>query len=114
LLNACDVVVHASVEPEPWGLVLAEAMAAGRAVIGAAAGGPLEMIVDGQNGLLAPPGDAAALAGSMESLFRQPDLRRALGEAARKYAEQHFDRFRAAEVMCKELRRSHEAHAART
>jgi glycosyltransferase involved in cell wall biosynthesis len=114
LMNACDVVVHASVEPEPWGLVLAEAMAAGRAVIGAAAGGPLEMIANGQTGLLTPPGDAAALAGAMESLFRQPELRRALGEAARQYAEEHFDRFRAAEAMCRELRRSYESHAART
>ncbi len=114
LMNACDVVVHASVEPEPWGLVLAEAMAAGRAVIGAAAGGPLEMITDGQTGLLTPPGDAAALAGAMESLFRQPELRRALGEAAHQHAELHFDRFRAAEAMCRELRRSYEAHAART
>jgi glycosyltransferase involved in cell wall biosynthesis len=114
LMNACDVVVHASVEPEPWGLALAEAMAAGRAVIGAAAGGPLEMIVDGQTGLLTPPGDAAALAGAMESLFRQPERRRALGEAARQYAEKHFDRFHAAELMCKELQRIHEAHAART
>jgi len=114
LMNACDAVVHASVEPEPWGLVLAEAMAAGRAVIGAAAGGPLEMIVDGQTGLLTPPGDATALAGAMETLFRQPELRRALGEAARQYAEEHFDRFRAAKVMCRELRRSVEAHAART
>jgi glycosyltransferase involved in cell wall biosynthesis len=111
LMNACDVVVHASIEPEPWGLVLSEAMAAGRAVIGAAAGGPLEMIVDGQTGLLTPPGDAAALAGAMESLFRQPERRRALGEAARRHAEQNFDRFRAAAVMCEELRRVRDAFA---
>jgi glycosyltransferase involved in cell wall biosynthesis len=105
LMNACDVVVHASVEPEPWGLVLAEAMAAGRAVIGAAAGGPLEMIVDGKTGLLTLPGDATALADALESLFRRPEKRRELGEAARKYAEQHFSRHRAAAVMCEELRR---------
>ena len=114
LMNACDVVVHASVEPEPWGLVLAEAMAAGRAVIGAAAGGPLEMIAEGRTGLLTPPGDAAALAGAMELLFRKSELRREIGEAAREHAELHFDRFRAAEAMCRELQRSFEAHAART
>ncbi|MBI3663823.1 MAG: glycosyltransferase family 4 protein [Acidobacteria bacterium] len=113
LMNACDVVVHASVEPEPWGLVLAEAMAAGRAVIGAAAGGPLEMIADGRTGMLTPPGDAAALADAMESLFRHPERRRALGEAARKHAEQHFERRRAAAVLCAELQRACDAHAAR-
>jgi glycosyltransferase involved in cell wall biosynthesis len=114
LMNACDVVVLASIEPETWGLVLAEAMAAGCAVIGVAAGGPLEMIVDEQMGLLTPPNDVAALADAMESLLQQPKRRRALGKAARKHAEEHFDRFCAATVMCNELRRSYEAHAART
>jgi glycosyltransferase involved in cell wall biosynthesis len=113
LMNACDVVVHASVEPEPWGLVLAEAMAAGRAVIGAAAGGPLEMIVDGQTGLLTPPHDVAALADAMESLFQQPERRRALGEAARRYAEQHFERRAAAAQMCDELKSVRQSFGAR-
>jgi glycosyltransferase involved in cell wall biosynthesis len=113
LMNACDVVVHASVEPEPWGLVLAEAMAAGRAVIGAAAGGPMEMIVEGRNGMLTRPGDAAALAGAIESLFLQPELRRALGEAARRHAEEHFERHKAALHMCEELRRVRKAYEVR-
>jgi glycosyltransferase involved in cell wall biosynthesis len=113
LLNACDVVVHASVEPEPWGLVVAEAMAAGRAVVAAAAGGPLEMIEDGRTGLLVPPGDAEALAAAMAALLRQPERRRALGEAARLHAAQHFDRFQAAAVMCDELRQVCDAYARR-
>jgi glycosyltransferase involved in cell wall biosynthesis len=114
LMNACDVVVHASVEPEPWGLVVAEAMAAGRAVIAAAAGGPLEMIEPGRTGMLAPPGDAAALAEALESLFQQPERRRALGAAARRHAELHFERHAAAARMCEELRRVCDAYAART
>lgn len=114
LLNACDVVVHASVEPEPWGLVVAEAMAAGRAVIGAAAGGPLEMIEHGRTGLLTPPGDAAALAEAMESLVVDAELRRTMGAAARRHAEQHFERHAAAARMCEELRRAREAYARKT
>jgi glycosyltransferase involved in cell wall biosynthesis len=114
LLNACDVVVHASVEPEPWGLVVAEAMAAGRAVIAAAAGGPLEMIEHGRTGLLVPPGDASALAEAMELLVQNAEQRRALGVAARRHAEQHFERHAAAAHMCEELRRAREAYARRT
>ena len=91
LCNACDVVVHASVKPEPWGLVVAEAMSSGRAVIAAAAGGPLEMIQHGRTGLLSPPGDFAALAGNIAQLLRDAGLRESLGAAARVHAVEHFD-----------------------
>ncbi|HEV8384135.1 MAG TPA: glycosyltransferase [Candidatus Acidoferrales bacterium] len=113
LMNACDIVVLASIESETWGLVVAEAMAAGRAVIASAEGGPREMIEDGRTGILVPPGDAAALAAAMDSLFRQPERRCALGRAARLHAEQSFDRFRAAAVLCEALERVCESHARR-
>ncbi len=113
LMNACDVVVLASIEAETWPLVVAEAMAAGSAVVASAEGGPLEMIEHGRTGLLAPPGNAAELAKAIESLFRQPERRRALGEAARRYAEQHFERCTAAAHMCEELRRVQQSYAAR-
>lgn len=105
LMDASDVIVHASIEPEPWGLVVAEAMAAGRAVIAAAAGGPLEMIEHGRTGLLVPPGDPAALAKAIEALLENPELRRQMGVAARRHAEEHFDSRRAAAVLCRELQR---------
>ncbi len=105
LMNACDVVVLASIESETWGLVVAEAMGAGRAVVASAEGGPLEMIENGRTGLLVPPGNAVKLAEAIESLFRQPERRRTLGEAAQQHAEQHFDRYCAAGVLCEELRR---------
>jgi hypothetical protein len=49
----------------------------------------------------------------MESLFLQPELRRELGEAARKHAEKHFERRAAAKVMSEELQRVRDAYAAR-
>jgi glycosyltransferase involved in cell wall biosynthesis len=113
LMNGCDVVAMASLEPETWGLVVAEAMAAGRAVVAPAAGGPLEMIEDGRTGILVRPGNAAELAQAMERLFEQATLRRSLGAAAREHAEQHFDRFKAAAVLCRELRQVQQAHGAR-
>jgi glycosyltransferase involved in cell wall biosynthesis len=103
LMNACDAVVHASVESEPWGLVVAEGMAAGRVVIASAAGGPLEMIENRRNGLLVPPGDAFVLAAALEEVLARPAWRREMGEAARDHAIREYDPKRAAGVLCAEL-----------
>ncbi|HKM89470.1 MAG TPA: glycosyltransferase family 4 protein [Candidatus Acidoferrales bacterium] len=102
-MNACDVVVCASIEPEGWGLVVAEAMACGRAVLAAAPGGPLEMIDHKRTGWLAAPGDEVALAAWLEILLANPALRAELGEAARRHAQAEFDPRRAASVLSTEL-----------
>jgi glycosyltransferase involved in cell wall biosynthesis len=78
-LGALDVLVHASVTPEPFGQVIVEGMAAGLAVIAAAAGGPLEIVTDGVDGLLVPPGDVVALAAAMRRLVDDAALRDRLG-----------------------------------
>ncbi len=102
-MNACDVVVHASVEPEPWGLVVAEAMACGRTVLASAAGGPLEMIDHKRTGWLTAPGDEVAMAAWLEVLLANPALRAELGGAARRHAEEEFEPHRAAAVFSTEL-----------
>ncbi|HET9360748.1 MAG TPA: glycosyltransferase family 4 protein, partial [Vicinamibacterales bacterium] len=61
-IRALDLVVHASTDPEPFGLVIAEAMACGKAVIVSQAGGAIEFTEPGTNALTHPPGDAPALA----------------------------------------------------
>jgi glycosyltransferase involved in cell wall biosynthesis len=103
VMNACDVVLHASIEPEPWGLVVAEGMAAGRPVIASAAGGPLEMIDHGRTGLLIPPGEARELATALEELLRQPERRQEMGEAARRHAAEAYNPVEAAAVLAREL-----------
>jgi glycosyltransferase involved in cell wall biosynthesis len=55
--HAVDAVVHASIEPEPFGRVIPEGMAARKPVIAAAGGGAVELIAEGEDGLLVPPGD---------------------------------------------------------
>jgi glycosyltransferase involved in cell wall biosynthesis len=102
-MNACDVVVHASVEPEPLGLVVAEAMACGRAVLASAAGGPLEMIDHKRTGWLTTPGDEVAMAAWLDILLANPELRAELGAAARRHAEAEFEPRRAAAVLSMEL-----------
>jgi glycosyltransferase involved in cell wall biosynthesis len=68
---------------EGFPLVLLEAMAVGLPVASAAIPGPVEMIEDGVNGLLVPPGDPAALAQALAGLVAAPEKSRALGVAAR-------------------------------
>lgn len=91
-----DVVVHASTRPEPFGRVIAEAMACGKAVVVARAGGAAELFEDGVSALGCPPGDPSALASALERLASDAPLRRALGDAGRAHAVERFDRSRLA------------------
>jgi glycosyltransferase involved in cell wall biosynthesis len=61
----------------------AEAMAHGRPVVATAVGGLPDMVVDGETGLLVPPGDARALRAAIDRLLADADLRRRLGAAGR-------------------------------
>jgi glycosyltransferase involved in cell wall biosynthesis len=89
-MRALDVVVHASVAPEPFGLVIAEAMACGRPVITTATGGAAELISAAEDAVATPPGDARALATAIERLAADPARRQALGTAARASAIARF------------------------
>lgn len=82
LLATWDVAVHASTRPEPLGQNVLQYLAAGRAVIAADEGGPAEWITDGENGLLVPPRDVAALAGALARLDADAALRARLAAAA--------------------------------
>jgi glycosyltransferase involved in cell wall biosynthesis len=94
-----DILVHASVTPEPFGQVIVEAMLAGVPVIAVAGGGPSEIVTDGVDGLLYPAGDADALAQTMERLRNDPDLRVRLSAAGRIRAERFSPQAAAASVM---------------
>jgi glycosyltransferase involved in cell wall biosynthesis len=96
VMRALDIVVHASTEPEPFGMVLAEAMASGRALIASAAGGAPELFQDGLEAVGHAPGDVAGLADAIARLAADPVARERLGRAARQRAEQQFDRRRLA------------------
>jgi len=93
LMAGCDVVCHAS-RFEPFGMVVVEAMAAGRPVVASDVSGPRESVVEGETGYLVPPGDAAALAQRLERLLSDPGERTRLGRNGARRAEQHFDRNR--------------------
>ena len=75
---------------EGFGVVCAEAMAHGRPVVASAVGGLLDLVVDGETGLLVPSRDPAALRRALERLLGDPELRARLGDAARERIRERF------------------------
>lgn len=90
ILATVDALVLPTCTAEPWGRTVVEAMAAGCPVVATAAGGPLDTMVDGATGWLVPPNDKDALAGKICALLGNPDESRAMGEAGKKRAVDHF------------------------
>ena len=90
-MRALDIVVHASTKPEPFGLVIAEGMSCGRAVIVSAAGGADELVTSEIDALTHPPGDVDGLARCIERLTTDSELRQRLAAAGRQSALRRFD-----------------------
>ncbi len=94
-LAGCDAfvlpaVVDAKGDTEGLGVVLLEAMTYGKPVIASAAGGIVDIVRDGRNGYLVPPGDASALAAAIRSCVENPEAARALGAQGRVDVESGF------------------------
>ncbi|HEX7118731.1 MAG TPA: glycosyltransferase family 4 protein [Longimicrobiales bacterium] len=92
---ACDAfvlpaVVDAKGDTEGLGVVLVEALTYGKPVIASAAGGIVDVIRDGETGVLVPPGDAASLARAIEALVADPARGAALAAAGRAHVEREF------------------------
>ena len=75
---------------EGFGVVCAEAMAYGRPVVAGAVGGLLDLVADGETGLLVPPRDVPALREALERLIGDRELRRRMGAAARERVRSRF------------------------
>lgn len=90
LMQACDIVVHASIAPEPFGRVIVEAMLAGLPVIASAAGGAREIVEDGRSGILVPPGDPEVLAAAVRDLLADHARARRLALAGKERAQAEF------------------------
>jgi glycosyltransferase involved in cell wall biosynthesis len=90
VMAASDVVVHSASEPEPFGRVVAEAMAAGRPVVATAGGGVLDMVEDGVTGLLVPPGDVTSMAKAIEHFLQDREQARIISQRAQRRARERF------------------------
>lgn len=97
VLRALDIVVHASTEPEPFGLVIAEAMACGRPVVVSRAGGAAEIAQGGAE--FHEPGNGAELAERLHDLATDAARRAALGIEGRAAALRLFSRTRLREKL---------------
>lgn len=87
----CTVVVHASIEPEPFGMVVIEAMAEARPVVASVLGAPPEIIQDGVEGYLVDPRDPGAMAGRIIELLGNPTLATEMGIRAHRKVLADYD-----------------------
>lgn len=90
VVAACDVAVLPAVKREGLPKTVIEAMVHRVTPIVTTTGGNAELVEHGVSGLVVPPGDAPALAGAIERLYRNPDETRRMGEAARLRIGLHF------------------------
>jgi glycosyltransferase involved in cell wall biosynthesis len=90
IIRAMDVMVHTSIDPEPFGLVIIEGMASGVPVVASNRGGPIEIIEHGKDGFLADPEKTENLATIIMELLKNKYLRKKIGEKARKKVVEQF------------------------
>lgn len=101
---------------EGLGMVFIEAQACGTPVVVSTSGGAGEGVVDGETGLVFPPGDEAQLADRLLTLLADPELHRRMGRAARDHVVRNFDlalQTARLEAIYDEVRGLHRARASR-
>jgi glycosyltransferase involved in cell wall biosynthesis len=76
---------------EAFGMVLAEAMSCGKPVIGSRIGGIVDVINDGKDGYLTPPGQPKELSSKIIHLLEQPEERKRMGRNAARHVRDQFD-----------------------
>jgi glycosyltransferase involved in cell wall biosynthesis len=89
-LYARAAVVACPSRREGFGVACLEAMAHARPVVATDVGGLRDLVVDGETGLVVPPRDPAALRAALDRLLADPALRRRLGSAGRRRAQERF------------------------
>jgi glycosyltransferase involved in cell wall biosynthesis len=90
VMAAFDCLVLPSITPETFGLVLCEALVCGKPVIATPTGAQTEIIRDGVNGFLVPPGQPDKLAAALERLIADRELAARLGAAGREIVREQF------------------------
>ncbi|GAB2671518.1 glycosyltransferase family 4 protein [Paenibacillus thermoaerophilus] len=90
VLQKADLLIHTSIIPEPFGQVIVEGMANGLPVIATDMGGPREIVLNGETGMLIEPGDPGALARAIRWMLEHPEERRRMGKLAMERVRDHF------------------------
>ena len=110
LMAACDLTIHASTSPEPFGRVVVESMLVGTPVIAADAGGPREIIEPGRNGWLCEPEDSVSLAAAVSSALGDPTTLCVVAQNAKQTAESKYQMSRYVDEVRKVCVKSIEEH----
>lgn len=90
LLARCTAFVLPSLF-ETFGIVLLEAMASGKPVVASRIIGPADVVIEGETGLLFPPGETGKLRSTIERLLADPRERSRMGTRGRRTAKEHYD-----------------------
>jgi glycosyltransferase involved in cell wall biosynthesis len=102
---AFDILAHPSPErPEPFGLVLIEAMAHGKPIVASKLGGIPEIVTHNQTGILCEPNNQQKFAQALLKLIREPQLRRKMGRQGAKSVQENFSIQKTAEAMAEVFR----------
>ncbi|WP_413171773.1 glycosyltransferase family 4 protein [Anabaena azotica] len=99
IYRSLDIVVHASTQPEPFGLAIVEAMACGKPVIVSQAGGAAELFTHNHDAVGVSPGEPKALAAAILDLLNNPEKRQLLSEQARHTVTKRFSHERLGEQI---------------
>jgi glycosyltransferase involved in cell wall biosynthesis len=98
-MHACDVIVHTSTAPEPFGRVIVEGMLAGRPVIATNTGGPAEIVHEPISGLLVAPSAPIELANAIRRLLHETHLSKDISEYGYRYAKERYSLCRMAATV---------------
>ena len=90
VMAALDVLVLPSIRSEAIPQVIPQALAVGTPVVASTVGGSPELIRDGENGRLVPPGDSRALADAILALLREPERARAMARAGQAMVQERY------------------------
>jgi len=97
VMNTFDIYVHPSEQAEPFGRGIVEAMLLGKPVVAPRAGGPLEIVLEGETGVFFEPGDAAGLGSAIDSFAENPGRMSEFGRNGRLRAKKYFSAERCVE-----------------
>jgi len=89
-MELMDVVTHTSIHPEPFGIVTLEAMSRSKPLVSTTIGGPAEVVVNGQSGLLVDVGKPEELAAAVDRYLSDPEYARRIGAAGYERMATHF------------------------
>lgn len=92
VMGACDIIVHCSTLPEPFGLVIVEALATKTPTIASNAGGAKEIIQQGITGLLTNIKDVESLKQAIQKYLDNPQIAKEMSKKANKYVRENFSK----------------------